>query len=111
MDLFVQHLQPAIVNNQVFPNVATGFGDTLPAMRENTVKVRRLLLSLLSFYQHCLSENSAQTRYCNCLAQRCIRVLKIAKQLLDWLLVFFKTGMEKVKIVDYVSEDSIAYSI
>ena len=35
----MHHLQPAIVNDQVFPNVATGFGDTLPAMREQTVKV------------------------------------------------------------------------
>ena len=39
MDKFVHHLQPALVNDQVFPNVATGFGDTLPAMREQTVKV------------------------------------------------------------------------
>eukprot|EP00794_Sanderia_malayensis_P020441 gene20441-22457_t len=48
MDNFVQHLQPAIVNNQVFPNVATGFGDTLPAMRENTVKAMILLTPKLS---------------------------------------------------------------
>jgi len=39
MEKFVKHLQPNVVNNQIFPCVATGFGDTLPAMREQTVKV------------------------------------------------------------------------
>ena len=39
MGNFVHYLQPSIVNNQIFPNVASGFGDTLPAMREQTVKV------------------------------------------------------------------------
>jgi len=48
MDNFVHHLQPAIVNDQVFPNVATGFGDTLPAMREQTVKSMILLAPKLS---------------------------------------------------------------
>eukprot|EP00112_Aurelia_sp_Birch-Aquarium-sp1_P017328 Seg4000.2 transcript_id=Seg4000.2/GoldUCD/mRNA.D3Y31 product="N-terminal kinase-like protein" protein_id=Seg4000.2/GoldUCD/D3Y31 len=48
MDQFVQHLQPALVNDQVFPNVATGFGDTLPAMREQTVKSMILLAPKLS---------------------------------------------------------------
>ena len=27
------------MNDQIFPNVAMGFGDTVPAMREHTVKV------------------------------------------------------------------------
>eukprot|EP00795_Rhopilema_esculentum_P003077 gene3077-1363_t len=48
MDKFVHHLQPALVNDQVFPNVATGFGDTLPAMREQTVKSMILLAPKLS---------------------------------------------------------------
>ena len=42
----MHHLQPTIVNDQVFPNVATGFGDTLPAMREQTVKVSSLFINL-----------------------------------------------------------------
>ena len=32
-----------MVNDQIFPNVAMGFGDTVPAMREHTVKVGFLL--------------------------------------------------------------------
>lgn len=39
MEKFVKHLQPAVVDNQIFGCVATGFGDTLPAMREQTLKV------------------------------------------------------------------------
>jgi len=35
----VQHLKPQIVDEQIFPHVALGFGDTVPAMREQTVKV------------------------------------------------------------------------
>ena len=35
----MQYLQPAVVNDQIFPNVAMGFGDTVPAMREHTIKV------------------------------------------------------------------------
>ena len=35
----MQYLQPSVVNDQIFPNVAMGFGDTVPAMREHTIKV------------------------------------------------------------------------
>jgi len=35
----VQHLKPSTVDEQIFPHVALGFGDTIPAMREQTVKV------------------------------------------------------------------------
>jgi hypothetical protein len=44
LDNFVQYLQPAVVNDQIFPNVAMGFGDTVPAMREHTIKVSFLLM-------------------------------------------------------------------
>ena len=44
LDNFVQYLQPAVVNDQIFPNVAMGFGDTVPAMREHTIKVSFLLI-------------------------------------------------------------------
>uniref|UniRef100_A0A7M5UK70 N-terminal kinase-like protein n=2 Tax=Clytia hemisphaerica TaxID=252671 RepID=A0A7M5UK70_9CNID len=48
MEKFVKHLQKSVVNNQIFPCVATGFGDTLPAMREQTVKAMLLLAPKLS---------------------------------------------------------------
>lgn len=41
LDLFVQHLQPATVNDQIFPQVANGFLDTNATIREQTVKVLR----------------------------------------------------------------------
>ena len=40
LDNFVQHLKPSTVDEQIFPHVALGFGDTIPAMREQTVKVQ-----------------------------------------------------------------------
>lgn len=39
LDNFVLHLKPSTVDEQIFPHVALGFGDTVPAMREQTVKV------------------------------------------------------------------------
>jgi len=39
LDLFVDHLQPSTVNDQIFPHVSSGFSDTLPAMKEQTIKV------------------------------------------------------------------------
>jgi hypothetical protein len=35
------HLQAATVNDQIFPQVAHGFMDTNPTIREQTVKVRK----------------------------------------------------------------------
>lgn len=42
LDNFVQHLKPSTVDEQIFPHVALGFGDTIPAMREQTVKVNAI---------------------------------------------------------------------
>ena len=39
LDQFIEHLQPSTVNEQIFPHVSIGFSDTLPAMREQTIKV------------------------------------------------------------------------
>lgn len=39
LDLFINHLQPQVVNDQIFPQVAHGFLDTNPTIREQTVKV------------------------------------------------------------------------
>lgn len=38
MDMFVEHLQANVVNEQIFPQVAHGFLDTNPTIREQTVK-------------------------------------------------------------------------
>ncbi|XP_055324339.1 N-terminal kinase-like protein isoform X2 [Sitodiplosis mosellana] len=38
LDLFINHFQPQIVNDQIFPQVAHGFLDTNPTIREQTVK-------------------------------------------------------------------------
>jgi len=46
------HLQPATVNDQIFPQLANGFMDTNATIREHTVKVQTLNLfldSLLNF--------------------------------------------------------------
>lgn len=39
LDNFADHLKPATVNEQIFPNIITGFMDTNPTVREQTVKV------------------------------------------------------------------------
>ncbi|XP_065661374.1 N-terminal kinase-like protein isoform X3 [Hydra vulgaris] len=48
LEKFIKHLQPNVVDNQIFACVATGFGDTLPVMREQTVKAMLLLAPKLS---------------------------------------------------------------
>lgn len=44
MEQFIQYLNEAAVNSQIFPHVVHGFTDTNPAIREQTVKVRSLAL-------------------------------------------------------------------
>lgn len=39
LELFINHFQPQLVNDQIFPQVAHGFLDTNPTIREQTVKV------------------------------------------------------------------------
>eukprot|EP00057_Strongylocentrotus_purpuratus_P035064 XP_797578.2 PREDICTED: N-terminal kinase-like protein [Strongylocentrotus purpuratus] len=48
MDQFIEHLQPAVVNDQIFPHICHGFNDTVPVIRENTVKAMLLLASKLN---------------------------------------------------------------
>lgn len=38
LELFVHHLTPAVINDQIFPQVAHGFLDTNSTIREQTVK-------------------------------------------------------------------------
>ena len=46
LDQFIEHLQPSTVNEQIFPHISIGFSDTLPAMREQTIKVGIVVLTL-----------------------------------------------------------------
>lgn len=39
---FVGHLQPQVVNEQIFPNVAHGFLDTNPYIRDQTIEVKKI---------------------------------------------------------------------
>ncbi|XP_054759531.2 N-terminal kinase-like protein [Lytechinus pictus] len=48
MDQFIEHLQPAVVNDQIFPHICHGFNDTVPVIRENTVKAMLLLACKLN---------------------------------------------------------------
>jgi len=48
LPLFAEHLKPKVVNSQVFPNMVTGFMDTNPAIREQTVKGMLLLAPKLN---------------------------------------------------------------
>jgi SCY1-like protein 1 len=38
LDLFIEHLSAAIVNDQIFPHICMGFNDTNPAIRESTIR-------------------------------------------------------------------------
>lgn len=42
LEHFIGHLHSNTVNDQIFPQVAHGFMDTNPTIREQTVKVSRL---------------------------------------------------------------------
>ena len=48
LHLFVEYLSEDVVNTQIYPNIATGFSDTIPAMREQTVRSMLLLAPKLS---------------------------------------------------------------
>ncbi|XP_043214943.1 N-terminal kinase-like protein [Amphibalanus amphitrite] len=49
LETFVDHLQPATVNDQIFSHVVTGFLDTSPALREHTVRASLLLAPKLNY--------------------------------------------------------------
>ncbi|XP_006818698.1 N-terminal kinase-like protein [Saccoglossus kowalevskii] len=48
MEHFIEHLTPAVVNDQIFPPVSHGFMDTNPAIREATVKAMLLMAPKLN---------------------------------------------------------------
>ena len=39
MEHFIDHLQQSTISNQIFPQIANGFSDTVPLVREQTIKV------------------------------------------------------------------------
>ncbi|XP_023231416.1 N-terminal kinase-like protein [Centruroides sculpturatus] len=50
MDQFIHHIQPSVVNDQIFPQVAQGFMDTNPTIREQTIKCMLHMASKLNYY-------------------------------------------------------------
>lgn len=48
LDVFIQYLDTATIDTEIFPPVSAGFADTVPAMRECTVKSMLLLVPKLS---------------------------------------------------------------
>lgn len=48
LEHFIGHLQAATVNDQIFPQIAHGFMDTNPTIREQTVKVRNYYMLYIS---------------------------------------------------------------
>ncbi|KAL8618368.1 hypothetical protein ACOMHN_047440 [Nucella lapillus] len=49
IEFFVEHLTPNVVNDQIFPNIASGFMDTNPVVRESTVKAMLHLAARLNY--------------------------------------------------------------
>lgn len=50
LELFINHFQPQLVNDQIFPQVAHGFLDTNPTIREQTVKVSKTAFRTLRMH-------------------------------------------------------------
>jgi SCY1-like protein 1 len=48
LDQFIDQLQPTVINDQLFPHIITGFTDTAPAIREQTIKAALLLTPKLN---------------------------------------------------------------
>ena len=42
LHLFIEHLSPGVINDQLFPHICQGFNDSSPAIREHTIRVNRL---------------------------------------------------------------------
>ncbi|CAF3342861.1 unnamed protein product [Rotaria socialis] len=49
LDIYVEHLTPAVVNDDIFTHICTGFTDQEPAIREATVKAMLYLASKLNY--------------------------------------------------------------
>lgn len=49
IEFFIEHLSQDVVNNQIFPNIASGFMDTNPVVREATVKAMLHLAAKLNY--------------------------------------------------------------
>jgi hypothetical protein len=48
LHLFIDHLAEGLVSEQIFPQLSTGFTDSVPAMREETVKAMLLVVPKLT---------------------------------------------------------------
>ena len=59
MNLYIEHIPVATVNDQLFPSIAMGFNDTNPLVRETTIKVSDIIRwwgdadTIGNIYNHC----------------------------------------------------------
>ncbi|XP_042909226.1 N-terminal kinase-like protein isoform X1 [Parasteatoda tepidariorum] len=49
VEQFIDHIQPSVINNQIFPNIAQGFLDTNPTIRDQTIKCMMYLAPKLNY--------------------------------------------------------------
>ncbi|GFX28043.1 n-terminal kinase-like protein [Trichonephila clavipes] len=49
VEQFIDHIQPSVINNQIFPNIAQGFLDTNPTIRDQTIKCMMYLSPKLNY--------------------------------------------------------------
>lgn len=63
MEQFIQYLNEAAVNSQIFPHIVHGFTDTNPAIREQTVKV--FIMPKRNRRQRCMSSCDVCPGCCN----------------------------------------------
>ncbi|XP_033736298.1 N-terminal kinase-like protein isoform X2 [Pecten maximus] len=49
IDSFIDYLQSNVVNDQIFPQISTGFMDTVPAVRESTIKAMLYMAPKLNY--------------------------------------------------------------
>ncbi|XP_019862656.1 PREDICTED: N-terminal kinase-like protein, partial [Amphimedon queenslandica] len=71
LDQFIDQLQPSVLNNSLFGQIVTGFTDTVPTIREHTIKASLLLApklndsnlsQLLKFFAKCQLDEQAGIR-------------------------------------------------
>ncbi|XP_019860098.1 PREDICTED: N-terminal kinase-like protein isoform X1 [Amphimedon queenslandica] len=78
LDQFIDQLQPSVLNNSLFGQIVTGFTDTVPTIREHTIKASLLLApklndsnlsQLLKFFAKCQLDAGIRTNTTICLGK------------------------------------------
>eukprot|EP00041_Stephanoeca_diplocostata_P027424 m.753721 g.753721 ORF g.753721 m.753721 type:complete len:388 (+) comp23173_c0_seq11:614-1777(+) len=58
LPIFIEHLSHSLVSEKIFPSIATGFTDSVPAMREESVKSMLLVVPRWELFCACVSWRS-----------------------------------------------------